>query len=186
MSINPNASLGVVVENMELTPMRVKWGGVDIGGTLDNVELSVEYSKGEIKADQYGETIMDKRLKGTVIGVKMALAEVRDPTHWSYVFPSAELATSGSLKSITFRQNTGRSDRDNAKILQLHPVVLPDSDVSEDHVFNLAHPNEKSGIVYGPKDQSKLKLEFDIYGLILTGDGGRLEFYRFGTQSVAP
>lgn len=183
---NPNASLDIKVEKLELTPQKVSWNGVDLGATLDGVTIEIKYMKGEIKADQYGVTVLDRRLNGTEITVTTALGQVRDPLFWSKVFPSAQYATSGMDKSLTFNQETGRSDRDNAQVLVLHPVVLDDTDVSQDHTFYLAHPSEESSIAYGPEDQSKAELVFNIYPQILTGDGGSLQFYRFGTPTLAP
>jgi hypothetical protein len=179
-----NANLNVQVQKMELTTQRVTWKGIDLGGTNEGVKIEIKYMKGDIKADQYGETVMDKRLNGLSVKVTTALAQVRDPAFWAKIFPSAVLAGSVGDQSLTFGQDTGRSALSDAGALVLHPVVLADADLTQDHTFYLACPNEESSLNYGPKDQVKATLVFDIFPQILTGNGGALKFYKFGDPAV--
>lgn len=172
-----NATVNVAPQKLELTPQRVNWNGIDLGATLDSVKIEIKTMKAPVNADQYGKTVLDNRLNGYEFKVTTSLAQVRDPQFWSYVFPSATFTTG----TLIFQQNTGRSDRDNAHPLILHPIVMPDGDLTQDHTFYLAHPTEESGIEYGPEKQAKLNLVFSIYPQILTGGGGVLQFYKFGT-----
>jgi hypothetical protein len=177
-----NATATITTNKMELTPQRVTFNSIDLGGTLGNVLVEVKTSKGEIKADQYGNSVIDRRNNGMEIKVTLELAEVRDITKMSYVFPSATLATSGSDKSLTFYAKIGASDLDAAQLLNLHPIVLDDSDVTQDHNFYKAYPSEESSITYGPEKQSSAKLVFHVYPLISgTSDP---KWYKFGKLSV--
>ena len=57
----------VTTTSMELTPARVTFDGVDLGGTLGNVVIKPVFAKnGEIKSDQTGsDTVLDRRVTGT-------------------------------------------------------------------------------------------------------------------------
>ena len=67
--------------NMELTPCRVKFKGpgalsfVDLGGTLGNVNVKFKFEKADIKADQFGSTVLDRRVKGIMGTIETELAE---------------------------------------------------------------------------------------------------------------
>lgn len=84
-------------KNMELTPVRVKWkppGGstyVDLGGTLDNVVISIAYKKSEIKADQSGTSVRDRRVSGIDIKVTTSLAEIKNKEIIKVLFPHATM-----------------------------------------------------------------------------------------------
>lgn len=173
-----SGSTNVTATNMELTPQRVTWGGNDLGGTLENVQIDVEYSKGEIKADQFGTTVLDRRLNGIMVKVTTKLAEVRSTTTWAKVFPNA-VTGSGAIE---FRLDMGSSDAVQAQTLLLHPLALDDSDTSQDHKFYAAFPSEVSSIVYGPEEQSALQVIWNVYPYVT---GGVTKWYRYGDQSVS-
>ena len=58
----------VTTSNMFLSPMQVKFGPsgsqIDLGGTLGNVVVTPKYTKADIKADQSGTSIRDRRVSG--------------------------------------------------------------------------------------------------------------------------
>lgn len=92
----PPVSFGDIdTKNMELTPMKVKWKGpgmaaaVDLGGTLDNVVISMAYKKSDIMADQMGKTVLDRRVSGIDIKVTTSLVEIQNKDIWKVVFPHA-------------------------------------------------------------------------------------------------
>ena len=63
-------------QNIELTPMRVSWGGVDLGATAGNVNVSIKTEKAPIMADQYGKSHLDMRINGMNITVTTELLEI--------------------------------------------------------------------------------------------------------------
>lgn len=91
----PVSFADVEVNNMELTPMRVLFKGptdaqpVDLGGTLDNVVISMAYKKSDIMADQFGKTVLDRRVSGIDIKVTTSLAEVQNKDLFKVAFPHA-------------------------------------------------------------------------------------------------
>lgn len=153
----------VTTSQMELTPMRVKFKGVDLGGSLGNVTVNMEFPKAEIKADQLGTSILDRRVTGLNVTIETELAEIKNKDIWKVVFPHAHLVDGGlSGKQMTFLSNVGDSDLDNAGVLILHPLSKADADVSGDFKFFLACADAKSSIVYGPNDQARLKIIWNI------------------------
>jgi hypothetical protein len=176
--------------SMELTPMRVDFKApgatdfTDLGGTLGNVSISFKYAKADIKADQFGDkTVLDRRINGLEITVTTELAEIKDFTNvWKTVFPHSTLSTSGSDHSIEFDSKVGDSDLSNAGVLRLHPLsVTPSDDETYNYYFWKACATAESDAVYSPKDQTKLKIVWNVLPDTSTTPA---RFAKFGKTSV--
>jgi hypothetical protein len=146
-----------------MTPMRVKFGTagseVDLGGTLSNVVVKTEFSKGEIKADQFGDSVLDRRVSGLMLSVTTEIAEVQLKDNWKVVLPHAKLVDGGGgNKSIYLQSMVGDSDLANAKQLLLHPLSKADSDKSGDLLIYKACAVAVTEIPFGPKTQAALKI----------------------------
>jgi hypothetical protein len=149
---------------MDLGPCRATYDGVDIGGTLGNVTVAFKYEKADIKADQLGTTVLDKRVSGMSVEVTTEFAEVQDYDKFKKAFPNLEIVTNpGPVKSAIFKNRVGISDYDQAALLNLHPLNKPDADLSQDWNFLKAFPSEDSQIVFSPTEQMKLKVIWKIY-----------------------
>lgn len=159
----PFSNANVNTQKLDLGPVRVTYGGLDLGGTLSNCTVNIQYEKAELKMDQTGTTIVDKRIAGLKLTVETDLAQVQDKETWKKAFPTADLVTSGPNQAIVFQNKLGVSDYDNSQPLILHPLNKADADKSEDYLFYKAYPNEESSIVYGPTEQAKLKVSWNIY-----------------------
>lgn len=153
----------VTPTNMELTPMRVTFNGVDLGGTLSNVVISIKYTKAPIKADQYGETVLDQRVSGQEMMVTTELAEINLKDNWKVVFPQANLVTSGGNKQMYFDTRIGDGDLARSAVLTLHPLSKADADLTGDFKFFKACATGESEITYSPTGQAKLKIVWRIY-----------------------
>lgn len=177
----PTSNAVVSTQNMELTPMRVNFNGVDLGGTLSNVTVTSEFSKAEIKADQSGDTVRDRRVSGMNIQVTTEIAEIQNKDLWKVVFPHANLITSGMNKAVYFNSKIGDSDLANSKELVLHPLSKADADLSGNYRFWKACSDAKSEIVYGPTEQTKLKIVWNV----LPDDSVTPErFFQYGDPSI--
>lgn len=145
--------------------MRVSFGTsgseVDLGGTLSNAVISFAYNKAEIKADQSGTTVRDRRVSGVVATVTTEIVEIQNKDLWKVVFPHAQLVSSGS-KLMLFNSAIGDSDLANAKSLVLHPLSKQDSDLSGNYKFYKAVASAESEITYGPEEQARLKIVWNI------------------------
>lgn len=159
----PTSYAQVYTQKMELTPCRVVYKGVDLGGTLDGVTVNIEFQKSDILADQSGSTVRDRRVSGLNITVETSLAQTQDKDLWKKVFPHAHLVSDGlGNKMIYFTSRLGDSDLANAGELVLHPLSKADNDKSGDFKFFKAAPDAKSSIVFSPTEQSKLKIVWNI------------------------
>lgn len=158
----------VTTSNMELSPMRVSYGAsgseLDLGGTLGNVVISAKYSKSNIMADQSGTTVRDRRVSGMEVTVTTELTEVANKDEWLVVFPHATKNGSGTgtAASFNFLDNMGSGDQSNAKRLILHPLSKADSDKTTDYLFYKAIASADSTITYGPTEQARLKIVWNI------------------------
>lgn len=160
----------VTPTNMELTPMRVDYkpaGASDfiqLGGTLGNIVLSFKYMKADIKADQLGETVLDRRVSGLEITCTTELTEVKDKQDiWATIFPAGTLVTSGSDVAFDFKSGVGTGDQDTAGVLRLHPLsIAPSGDETYDYYFYKACASSESEITYGPTEQARMKVVWNI------------------------
>lgn len=154
----------VSTPNMELTPVRVTYKGVDLGGTLSGAVIAPKFSKADIKADQLGSgTTLDRRVNGLSITVTTELSEVQKKENWKVVFPHAKLVDGGIAgKSVYFQSAVGDGDLSNSGLLVLHPLSLPDADKSGDLNFYKAVASAESEITYGPDNQATLKIVWNV------------------------
>lgn len=173
----------VTTSNMELSPMRVTFDGLDLGGTMSNVTISAKYVKANLLADQSGSTVRDRRVSGVEITVETELTEVQFKNNWKYVFPHATKLGSGNttLAAIDFNDAIGDSDLANAKTLVLHPLTKPDADLSTDYTFYKAVASAESSISYGPNDQAKLKI---VWNILPDESATPNKFFRYGDPAV--
>ena len=155
---NPN----VTPTNMELTPCLVNWNGVDLGGTLKNVKISIETKKADIKADQLGETILDRRVSGHAFKVETVLAEIKSKSVFKAAFPNMRLISAGN-GAIYATSAVGSSDVALAQALILHPLSVASTNLDYNHKFYKAVPEEISEVVFGPTEQQGLKVVWHVF-----------------------
>lgn len=147
--------------NMELTPCRVTFNGVDLGGTLKTVKITGTYKKADIKADQLGETVIDRRVSAMEFKVETVLAEIKNKDIWKVAFPNAREISAGN-KAMYFESAIGQTDVSLAKVLLLHPLSIADATKDFDHTFYLAVAESISEVVFGPTEQQGLKVIWNI------------------------
>lgn len=148
--------------NFELTPCRITFGGVDLGGT-DKVSVKIEEKLSAIKADQEGDSDIDQKVSGMKVTVETALDEVKLKANWSVVFPANKLVTQNGKSSFYFDSQIGASMRSFAKLLNIHPLSMPNDDLSADINIYLATANPTSNLDYSSSEQQKLKVVFNAY-----------------------
>ena len=154
-TVNPN--------NISLTPQRVTFGGVDLGGTVSSVKIKKDIKMSDIMVDQFGKTPIDKVVSGYAYQVELELAEVKFKPNWKVVYPSDSLITSGPNQALRSDMNIGDHLLAHAQLLTLHPLEASNADVSTDYNFAKAASIQASEIDYGPEKQSGLKVTFVIF-----------------------
>jgi hypothetical protein len=151
----------VTPANMELTPCIVKHGGVDMGGTHGNVKIGATFKKAEIKADQFGETVLDYRVSGHEFKIETVIAETKNKDRWKTVFPNARRIVAGN-GAVYFVSAIGDSDLTHALPLTLHPMSIDAANLDFDHTFFLAVAESASEVTFGPTEQQGLKIVWRI------------------------
>lgn len=167
--------------NFELSPCRVKYKGVDIGATLGNVVIKTETALAELKSDQLGSTVIDHRVSGHKFTIVTQFAEVKFKENWKILFPMHKLVTNGGQTLFYFDSEVGYSQISQAGALNLHPLSLPDSDLSEDFNIYLAAAEGKADYTFSPSEQVKLTCTWNVYPDFTTIPP---RFYSFGDPSI--
>lgn len=158
----PLSQATISAQNLDLAPSRVTFNGVDLGASLGNVAVSIKYSKADIKADQLGDTVINRVASGLNITVTTELAEILNKDIWKVVFPNAREVTSGS-KLMQFIPQIALDDLSLSHALVLHPLNKADSDLTADLKFYKAVASAESEFVMGPSEQRKLKIVWNVY-----------------------
>lgn len=151
----------ITPSKFELSPMRITYKGVDLGGSLGNVAINIETMLADLRADQFGEGIIDQKVSGLKMTISTELTQIKDPAIWKVVFPFYKQVGTDPY-SFYFDNEIGAAASDYAGALILHPLSMQDSDKSQDYKFYKAFAVAKSEPSYGPKEQVKLKVEFMI------------------------
>lgn len=146
-----------------LTPMRVTWNGVDLGGTTDHVSLSIKYEMAHIMVDQFGKSIIDSVVSGLAFSIKLVLAESKNMDKWAVAFPSMHEIVNGGVKSMYSDMQIGDHLLSKAKVLLLHPLERADADLNGDFTFYKAIAQNHSEVKYGPDKQTGLQVEFMVF-----------------------
>lgn len=176
------SSATVTPGNMDIGPCKVTFDGVDLGGTLGNVTVSFKVAKAAMKADQFGDTVLDESVSGIECTVETEIAEVRDKDKLAKVFPNATLITSGAQKALQFNSAIGSRSLALAKELVLHPLVEATTSEDFDWTFYKAIPTEESSYVFSPTEQGKMKIQWRI---LLDTSVVPARMFRHGDKDVA-
>lgn len=143
-----------------LSPSRLTHGGVDLGGTVDSVTVGIKYDLADIMVDQFGKTVLDKKVSGHAYSVKCTLSELKNIDRWKTAFPSAAEIVNGGVKSVLFQMAVGDSMRSHALPLIVHPLENADGNKNGDFNIDLAVCLQAAEVKYGPDKQSGLAVEF--------------------------
>jgi len=147
--------------------MQVKFQGptdisaTDLGGTLGNVVISSKYSKAEMKADQFGTTILNRRVSGFTMTVTTEFAEIKNKTLLKILYPHGQLTGAGE-KAFQWNTNVGDDDLANSGVLTLHPLSRGPSDVNFDWTMFKACASAESEFTFSPTEQSKAKIVWNV------------------------
>jgi hypothetical protein len=158
-----SSSANVNPANIMLSPMRVTYNSVDLGGTEGGVGVSMKTKQADIKADQFGDVAIDSVVSAQEFSVKLTLAESKNKDNWKVAFPFNKEITSGPNKQMYFDMAVGTSLYALSKQLVLHPLANNDSDKSGDFLFYKAVAKSATEVKYGPDKQVGLEVEFMIF-----------------------
>jgi hypothetical protein len=118
-------------------PARITHNGVVKDWFTRGCKVTIEPTLKEIKWDQYGDTKYDQLVMGAAVSLELVVA-VKKTDDMAIFLSWADLVTDGAKLLVDGVVHIGRSLRDGAKSLLLHPIDLGDSDVSNDVYLPLA------------------------------------------------
>jgi hypothetical protein len=153
------------VKNVKLGPCGVIWGTDDLGYTKGGVEVEISTAKKKVNVDQFGETEVDEYITGRMVRVKVPMAET-DLAKLALVLPYSEIVTDGTdntKKKIVVSSSVGKSLRDLAAKLVLHPTANAADDKNDDFVLPLASPAGDMQFAYKVDDERVYMIEFVGY-----------------------
>lgn len=137
----------------------ITFGGVDLGHTVDGVEISIERELTEVKTDIYGNTPVDMVLAGQKATVKLKLAEITAGI-MSYVVPEADWDVgTGSKETLHFGSKAGYSLRNDALELVITPQGK-NTDNSKTITFFKAVSTDNATVAYKIDEQSVFEVTF--------------------------
>lgn len=153
----------VTPTNIQLTPQRVTYKGVDLGGTVDGVSISIKYDTADIMVDQFGKSIIDKVVSGMAYSIKFTISETKNTSNWAIVYPSMHRIVNGGTTSMYSDMQVGDHLLAKSGQLLLHPLENTDGNLNQDYLFYKAVSIEASEIKYGPDKQSGLAVEMIVF-----------------------
>lgn len=133
-------------------PCTIVFNGVNLGHTLEGVDVSVEREFAEVHVDRHGSTPIDKVLTGTHAMLKFKLAQ---PTWTQLDIAMPETSSydgSGTNDRIDIGGDAGYSLRADAKLLVIHPMFRQ-GDLSADVTFYKAVSIENVELAYKIDEQ---------------------------------
>lgn len=150
---------------IKLGPCKVTYSeGADtttIDKTIGGVDFSAVPIYKEIKVDQYGQGVYDKRIVGWDVKAVIRMAET---TYDNIKAMSAGLVeVDGGTKKKLHDAQLGTSMRASGKKLVIHPLENDDSDVSDDITMYLAAPDTPLDLKYNYENERVLEVTMVAY-----------------------
>lgn len=148
------------VTNVELGVCDVTIDGVNIGHTLGGVEVTYEPEYHDVTVDQYGNTVVDKRLLGETLMAKVPFAEFT-LSNIEKAIPWTTRAGAGDKRRL-IGSDAGQKGSDQSVELVLHPI---DKGTREhDIVLYKAFPH--SSVVLNHKNDEQKIIEVEFIALV--------------------
>ncbi len=110
------------VTNVKVGACSVTFNGVDLGHTKGGVEATYEPVWHEVSVDKYGDSPVEKYLKGEMWTVKVPLAELTI-ANLKVAIPSGTFAGAANTR-LTLGHSAGIKASDSAAVLVLHPLNM--------------------------------------------------------------
>lgn len=161
------------IANVRIGLVNVIFNGVDLGHTLDGVDVEVERNYQDVTVDKYGDTPVDKAVIGNKATVKCKFAEPVVEL-LQRLLPDGENRTGTYSSRSAFGTDAGTLMRQYAFNLQLHPTKNSSGDLSEDVLFYKAVNTENIKLNFKVKDQEVVEATFECFIDESYGNGRRL------------
>lgn len=149
----------LTTDNLDMGPCTATYKGSDLGLTKGGVEVEFSTETADITADQFGDTILDRVIKGRAVKVKVPMAE-NDLAKLATVVPGSTLVGT-TTKKLVIKNGVGTSLRALAGPLVLHPVAFAATNKSKDVTIALATVKGDFSFAFKHDDQKVFAVEFE-------------------------
>lgn len=147
------------VANVRIGIVNVIYNGVDLGHTLDGVEVNVDKGYTDLTVDKYGDTPVDMAVSGTraTIVCKFAepITELLERTN-----PDGQNMQGSAGRRIGLGADGGTQLRTFGALLTLHPIKNAATDLTEDVVYYKAIATNPINLAYKVNEQRALEVTF--------------------------
>jgi len=165
-----NDEIGAVTEEIQSNAPSFSYAittgvGGYLGRTSEGIEISMETTVGEVKANQSSEILLDEIVQGQTASCTAAFIELSKERLEALIAGSVgdTFTPAGGTKLIGGgASKISRSLKSQGGKLILHPVRLADSDRSRDFIFWLSAPKPES-LNYSGTDIQTLNCTFTAY-----------------------
>jgi hypothetical protein len=155
-------------------PQTITHKGIDLGHTLDGIDLTVEREFTEVNVDKYGNTPVDKVLTGNHMTLKFKLAQA-DWDQWNAAVPeTSSYDGAGSRDRVDIGADAGYSLRQDAGLMVIHPLANAATDFSDDITIYLAVSTGDVALPLKIDGQKTLEVTFEAFVSEAYGTGRRL------------
>lgn len=157
-------------QTLEMGPCTAEFKTTDLGLTQGGVQVAFATTVQPVKADQYGESIIDNVINGRTIKVTVPMAE-RDLDKLAAVFPGSSLVgTAPAAKKLIINSAVGTSLRALAGALVLHPYDREATDKTADLTVPLAMCSGEMTFSYESGKQRVYSVVFEGFVDLTTGE----------------
>lgn len=138
----------------------ITFGGINLGHTLDGVEITIARDIADVVVDRYGSSPVDKVIVGTSAKAKFKMAQW-DDRQWDTALPEGQNIDTATLDQTGFGTDAGYSLRQDAKVLNIHPLKYAVGDLSHDITLYLCVQTGDVVLPYKVKDQLAIEVEME-------------------------
>ena len=154
-------------------PCTIVFNGVNLGHTLEGVEVTIERDFTDINVDLYGKTPIDKVLLATRAMLKFKLAQPNWPQLDMSMPETSSYDGAGSNDRIDIGGDAGYNLRRDAKQLVIHPISRL-GDLSADVTFYRAASFDNVELAYKVDEQRVVEVNMIALVDESYGSGRRL------------
>ncbi len=163
-------------------PCRITYGGIDMGHTLDGVDITITRAMADVFVDRYGETPVDKVITGSTAKAKFKMAQWSN-RQWDVALPEGQNIDTASLDQTGFGVDAGYNLRQNALPLVIHPLKYAVGDLSHDVTFYLCVNTKDVVLPFKVKDQLATEVEMEAFVSEAYGSQRRLGHLGYAATS---
>lgn len=163
-------------------PCQITFGGIDLGHTLDGVELTVDRQTAGVFVDRYGDSPVDYVITGTIAKAKFKMAQWNN-RQWDTAIPEGQNTDVAVQDQTGFGTDAGYSLRQDAKQLVIHPLKFAAGDLSHDVTLYLCVNTGSVTLPYKVKDQLVTAVEMEALVSEAFGTGRRLGHIGYAATS---